>query len=147
MKFFRFPPRELGYLSDLINFNVIKARRRYRFSPITVTCIVLWRLSYPSRLFYLELFFGLPSQVLSEVFWEALEELQPNLNALLSMSRADLVGLRAVIYAQCIEGQDALFTHCIGFLDGTKIFMSRHCGPTAKKRAFYSGQKHDHFWN
>lgn len=147
LKFFHFRPRELGKLSDLVNFNGITARRHYRCSPITATCTLLRILAYPSRWFDLELFFGLSSQVLCEVFWEALVAFQPNINALLSTFRTYLVSIIALNYAQFIEGQGAPLPHCIGFISGTKIFMSRPVGRTAKKLEWYSGKKRPHFLN
>lgn len=147
LRLFRFRPSELGRVSNVIDFSGPTERRRYRCTPLTATCIILRRLAYPSRWVDLELFFGLSSQVLSEVFWEALEHFDGTMQVLLGTFRDDLVTHRAVGYALSIYEQGAPLPNCIGFLDCTKIFMNRPGGVAANQRACYSGHKRAHCLN
>lgn len=144
LRLFRFRPSELGRVSTIVSFSGVTKRRRYRCDPITATCIMLRRLAFPCRWIDLEYTFGMSVQMMSEVFLETLEAFSPNMNALLCSFRVDLLHCKAVHYAQCIAGQGAPLERCVGFLDCTKVFISRPGGPACNQKACYSGHKRAH---
>ncbi|OCK87360.1 uncharacterized protein K441DRAFT_670928 [Cenococcum geophilum 1.58] len=65
---FRFSKAEIKLLADLLGLYLLPIQRRCRPHPITALCVVLYRLTFPTRLTDMELFFGRSSTWLSLVF-------------------------------------------------------------------------------
>lgn len=141
---FRFKPKEIGRISELVGFCGITSRRRYYCCPVAATCIVLRRLATPTRWIDLEYLFGLKAPVMSEVFWECIESLIDNWGHVLSTFRTEFIRERANLYADAIKNNGAPLDSCIGFIDGTKIQMNRPSGGNHIQRACYSGHKRFH---
>lgn len=105
---------------------------------------MLRRLSFPCRWFDLERLFGMQCPILSEVFWEVLRDFYGTNNNLISPFRSAILKQRVRYYADSIHNAGAAMTNCVGFLDGTKIQMSRPGGPNANQRSVYTGHKKFH---
>lgn len=73
--------------------------------------------------------FGMRAHTLSEVFWESIESFVDQCGSLITEFRTDLVQERAEEYAAAIRSEGAPIENCIGFMDCTKIQMSRTGGP------------------
>lgn len=145
LKDFRFRPHEISKVAELIGFvNERTERSGYYCDAITAACIVLRRLAAPCRWHDLEIVFGLRCYVLSQVFWEALEGFLRDWAHILETFRSDLMEERAGLYAQAITDNGASLDCCVGFVDSTKIQMSRPGGPSANQRSCYSGHKRFH---
>lgn len=144
LRLFRFRPHEIGKVAEVMDFRGQTVRRRYRCDRVTAACIVLRRLASPCRWYDLEVLFGMVTQTLSEVFWQILVDCKGKFNKLLSTWRVDLLQTRARLYADCIMESGAPLPNCVGFIDGTKIFMTRPGGPNINQKACYSGHKRAH---
>lgn len=142
---FRFRPREIGRIADVIGFHAETTRRcGYCCDLVTAACIVMRRLASPCRWHDLEDTFGMRYYVLSEVFWEALEGFIEGHGHLLQSFRHDLMTERAHIYAESITAQGSPLDSCVGFIDCTKIQMHRPGALNANQRVVYSGHKRSH---
>ena len=115
-------------------------RNCYKCIPFTACCIVLQRMASPRRWADLEYTFGMRSSALSEVFWEVLEK-QGHL--VLDLQEG-LLARRAEMYAESIHKAGAPLDSCVGFIDCTKIQMSRPGGHSSLQRSCYSGHKRFH---
>ena len=120
------------------------SRSNYACDHLTSCCIVLRRLESPCRWSYLETMFGMRLPILSEVFWEVVIHFVDNWGHVLSSFRADLMNESVERYAKSIRQQRSLLTHCVGFIECTKIEMCRPGGPGVNQRACYSGHKRFH---
>jgi nuclease HARBI1 len=145
----RFEKRHIRLLASRITWprvtltgDVITERRRYVASKEEATCILLWRLSMPGRVCYMEEKFHRSSGALSELFYEALESLYESFRGLVEDFDVALPHLKssARAYAECIasKAQNSV-QHCVGFIDGTLTEIARPKG--AAQRATYSGHK------
>lgn len=144
LRLFRFRPHELGKVSDVMDFRGQTVSRRYRCDRVTACCIVLRRLASPCRWYDLEHLFGMPTQALSEVFRQVLVDCKDKFYNLLGTWRMDVLETRARLYADCIQDSGAPLPNCVGFIDGTKIFMARPGGRNINQKACYSGHKRAH---
>jgi len=125
---FRFLPTELPRIMFLVGFEGVTSRNGYVVNPMTATCILLRRLAYPSRWADLEHVFGLYSSQMSEVFYECAESLYKNYGNLVTTLRKDLLQRRAPLYAEAIEQAGSPLDCCVGFIDGTKLRITRPQG-------------------
>lgn len=142
---FRFLHRDLGRVALLTNWTTGSTERnRYKCDPFTATCIMLKRLSFPSRWKDLEHIFGMRASALCEVFWEVVESFVEARKHLLEVFRSGLMGRRAEIYSAAIKERGAPLENCVGFIDCTKIQMSRPGGSGAIQRSCFSGHKRFH---
>ena len=87
--------------------------------------------------------FGMRSSAMSEIFWEVVEEFIETKGQLENF-RTDLMQERAQLYAEAIQDKGKPLGTCVGFIDCTKLQMSRLGGENALQRACYSGQKRFH---
>jgi hypothetical protein len=143
---FRFRVHEIGRcMVDFMGWSprVRTSRNRYRCDATTATCIVLRRLATPFRWEDVELEFGMRASALSEVFWEAIESAKEKRASLLTDFRYDLMDLKIEEYSEAL-GQMIPLNNCVGFIDCTKIQVSRLGGPSANQRALFSGHKRFH---
>jgi len=141
---FRFRPQELPKITDIINWSGTTTRNRYVVSPMTATCILLRRLAYPTRWQDLEPVFGLYASQLSEVFYECAEKLYKGHGELVTKFRGSLLRQRASLYAAAIHNSGGPLDNCVGFIDGTKLRISRPGGPAVIQQSVYSGHKRLH---
>lgn len=115
-------------------------RNRYRCNDVLATCVVLRRLASPARWEDLAEEFGKYPAQLSEVFWEALENMVRVRGYLILNWRADLMEHRAALYASHIH-ENAPLPNCVGFMDCTKQKVARPGGHNSNQRALYTGHK------
>ena len=122
-------------------------RNRYSTNPLLSTCIVLNRLSNPSRWYDVEPFFGKHSSHLSEIFWETLESFYVKRKHLIlgPISRSFLQN-RAKMYAECVASAGSMLQYCVGFIYGTVIGIAR-TQASEMQRVVYSGHKRKHAMN
>ena len=92
----------------------------------------------------LEYTFGMRSSALSEVFWEVLESFYEKQGHLVLDLQEGLLARRAEMYAESIHKAGAPLDSCVGFIDCTKIQMSRPGGHSSLQRSCYSGHKRFH---
>lgn len=142
---FRFRKSEIGTVCGVLSWGGgPTARSGYSCEAITATCIVLKRLSFPTRWRDLETVFGMRASALCEVFWEVVEGFIATRGSLIETFRSDLMHERAPLYAAAIYEKGAPLDNCAGFIDCTKIQMSRPGGRGSLQRACYSGHKRFH---
>ena len=101
------------------------------------------RLASHTRWSDLELVFGKSYSALSEIFWETVKNFVQKMEGLLEF-RPELMISRASYYAQAIYDKGSLLHNIVGFIDCTKIQISRHGGHGSNQRASYSGHKRFH---
>ena len=87
----------------------------------------------------LEYAFGMRSSALSEVFWEVLESFYEKQGHLILDLQEGLLVRRAEIYAERIPRAGAPLESFAGFIDCSKIQMSRVGGHSSLQRSCYSG--------
>lgn len=142
---FRFRAKDIGKIVQLCGWNSGKTKRcGYVVDPITATCLVLRKLSFPTRWKDIENMFGMHAPAMSEVFYEVNESLVHGNRELLETFNAPLMQRRAAMYADAIKKRGALLDHCVGFIDCTRIEMARPGGRGVLQRSTYSGHKRIH---
>lgn len=144
LRLFRFRPNDMGHVISFISFPGRTVRRGYVCSEITAACILLRRISYPSRWYELEYLFGMSCGKMSEIFWESCERVYNQHSSLISPFRSALMASRAHMYAQNIRGAGAMLPRCVGFIDVTKVLICRPGGPNQIQQSVYSGHKRVH---
>jgi len=142
LSLFRFSPVHIGHLVDMLQIDVDLGEARLSVTPIECLCLVLRRLSSPSRWGDLEEFFGRSSTALCIIFYATVEGKTNKWGHLLTEWRVDFVRARAPLYSARIEAAGAYLDKCVGFIDETAIFVSRPGG--GLQRACYSGRKRRH---
>ena len=60
--------------------------------------------------------------------------------------RSDLINRLGAVYAEAIHTKGAPLDNCLGFIDCTKIQISRPGGTSANRRSCYSSHKRFHFF-
>jgi hypothetical protein len=83
------------------------------------------------------------ASALSEVFWEAVETMYDLRSPLLTVFREEFMKLRRDHYSNSLN-EIVPLRDCVGFIDCTKIQVSRPGGPAANQRALFSGHKRYH---
>lgn len=84
------------------------------------------------------------SSALSEVFWEVIEQFYDTCACMIMQFRGELIVEIAEMYAEAVSDLGSPMDNCIGFIDCTKIQMSRPGGTVTYQRSFYSGHKRFH---
>jgi len=110
--------------------------------PVECLAIVLRRLASPARWVDLEEFFGRSGSALCQIFYTTVVMMMEKWGALLTEWRMEFMRDRAALYAEKIEEAGAYLDRCVGFVDGTAIFISRPGG--GLQRACYTGHKRHH---
>ena len=142
---FRFKTTEIPAIARIMNWHDEPTKRcRYRCDSTTACCIVLRKLATPCRWYDLEPVFGMHSSKLSEIFWEQMECFVESRGHLITTLRTELLAERAELYASAIKDKGAPLDNCVGFIDCSKIQMSRPGGDGEAQRACYSGHKRMH---
>lgn len=104
---FRFRAREIGKIVQLCNWTTGKTRRSgYVADVTTAVCVVLRKLSYPTRWRDIEVMFGMRASAMSEVFYQVLGALVGMHGHLLENFRGDMKAERAEIYAKAIHDKE-----------------------------------------
>jgi len=142
LSLFRFKPADVGRLAGLLEVQGGSSRRRYKATPVEQLCVILRRLSSPARWLDLEILFGRGRSSLCELFYETIEQLDVRCSGLLCSWRGDLIEERAAMYAQRVLEKGGALDNCVGFIDGTGLFVARPGG--ALQRSVYSGHKRTH---
>lgn len=142
LSMFRFLPADVGRLANLLHVDVVFGEPSYRVTPVECLCIVLRRLASPARWSDLEEIFGRSVPALCTIFYATVEVILSQWGALLSDWHGTFMRERAPLYASRIEQSGAFLDRCVGFIDGTALFIPR---PGAGlQRACYSGHKRRH---
>ena len=142
---FRFQVKDISKISGAMGWFAGKTQRNgFKCPPLTACCIVLRKLSSPCRWKDVEYLFGMHSSALSEIFWEVIESFVQVQGHLITDLRQGLLVSRAELYADCIKAAGAPLDSCVGFMDCTKIKMTRPGGHGSIQRSCYSGHKRMH---
>ena len=136
---FRFLPHHIGQLAALLELDVRFGYPSYHVDAVECICIMLRRLASPTRWMDLEQLFGRSRSALCAVFLASVDRFVSKWGRLLSEWRGDFMRERAPRFAARIE---ASLDRCVGFIDGTALFVSRPGG--GLQRACYSGHKRKH---
>lgn len=135
----------MGRIVELCNWTTGRTKSsRYVVEPLTAVCVALRKLSYPTLWKGLQEMFGMRASALCKVFYEVIESLVEEHGHLLETFRLPLLAARAETYAKSIKEQVVPLDNCVGFIDCTKIQMSRPGGRCALQRSVYSGHKRFH---
>ena len=118
-------------------------RNRYSVTPLLATCVVLQRLASPIRWATVQTLYGKHSPQLSEIFWEAIEQLLELRLHLITEMNTGFIQSRLQYYASCIFDKCGGLQNCIGFIDGTNLYIAR---PSLYlcQLVFYNGHKRRH---
>lgn len=142
LSLFRFLPSDIGRLVDLLHVGDAVSLTRYAITPVECLCIVLRRLASPARWFDLEELFGRSSSALCSIFFSTVGMILDRWGFLLSEWRTSFMRERAELYSSRIAATGANLDRCVGFIDGTALFLTR---PGAGlQRSCYSGHKRRH---
>lgn len=137
---FQFQRCELPVIAELCDWIIGRTERnRYSCSALTETCLMLRRIASPCRWKYLEKKFGMHASALSEVFWEVIASLIKARVHLVTTFRCAFLANQK--YAETFLEEGAPSENCVGFIDCTKIQMSRPGGLSDYQRSAYSGHK------
>lgn len=143
MKDFRFLLPEIRKISDLLQWSGVTKRSRYSCEPMVATSIFLYRMSTTTRWYEIEEKFGMLSSKLSEVFWEIAELFYKKFKKCIEL-RTEFLQDRCQLYANAIREAGSPLHSCVGFIDCTKIRMTRPGGSNAFQKSCYSGHKRFH---
>lgn len=144
-RMFRFRSKDIGKVVELCGWLGGRTKRSgYVVDSITAVCVMLRKLSFPTRWKEIERLFGMRSSAMSEIFYEVMESLVRERGNLLENFRAEMMEERAEMYAKAIHEQGAPLSNCVGFSDCTKIAMCRPGGRGSLQRTVYSGHKRFH---
>lgn len=143
LKDFRFRKADIGGLCERFSWPGISARNEYRCDRVTAMCSFLFRLATNCRWYDHELKFGMFTSQLSEIFWEHVE-LSVELYGHVLRFRPGIMQARANLYAEVLRQNNCPLDSCVGFIDCTKIRMTRPGGHGSNQRSCYSGHKRMH---
>ncbi|PXF46694.1 hypothetical protein BWQ96_03520 [Gracilariopsis chorda] len=116
----------------------VTARRRYRTHAVLSFCVLCRRLGTVCRWWDLEAESGCTTSVLKE-FYEALDEFYSKFSTLVSVYRQSFLSSKAATYAAEVSNAGAPLDKCVGFMDGTNLYISRPKG--SAQHATYIGHK------
>ncbi|KAF0741162.1 hypothetical protein Ae201684P_002225 [Aphanomyces euteiches] len=102
--------------------------------------VFLKRMSYPSRLIDLEVFFGIETSVISRIVSKVLDILY-EFRGILHWDHHRLTKETLTMYAEAIVSKKAPLNCVVGFIDGTVRPIAR---PTRYQRSTYNGHKRVH---
>jgi len=139
---FRFLPHHIGQLAALLELDVCFGYPRNHVDAVECLCIMLRRLASPARWMDLEELFGRSRSALCAVFLASVDMFLSKWGHLLSEWRGDFMRERAPRFAARIEAAGASLDRCMGFIDGTALFVSRPGG--GLQRACYRSHKRKH---
>ena len=139
---FRFLNHDIGNIVTLLgwdNQSFVTRRRGYTYSGIEMFCILSRRMSTPCVWKDLEREFFRCSSALCEIFYESLEYLYTQRGHLVEEFKYSFLVSRAINYAVKVYSSGAPLGSCVGFVDGTDIYIARPRG--SMQRESYNGHK------
>jgi len=142
LSLFSFRPADVGRLAGLLEVQGGSSRRGCKATPVEQLCVIVRRLSSPARWRDLEILLDRGRSSLCELFYEPIEQLDVRCSGLLCSCRGDLMKERAAVYAQRVLEKGGPLDNCVGFIDGTGVFVARPGG--ALHRSVYSGHERNH---
>jgi nuclease HARBI1 len=139
---FRFGPSQILEISSMIFYsNSIALENRARISDVEALCILLNRLSYPSRLETMESTFGRSFTTLSRIINTTIDLILDSCGHVLSISSAFVNEENIRRWMNAIREKGAPLEHCFGFVDGT---VRPICRPSRNQKQSYNGHKRVH---
>lgn len=120
---FRSRPEKVTTVSKIIRSQGPTACLRSSYITPTAACIVLCRPSSPCRCSYLGYMVGMPSQALSEIFWQAIAMFNSKFVSLNFNIGYELLQNTSRLDSDCIAPHEATLPNFVGFLAGTNIFL------------------------
>lgn len=102
----------MAKISNMLQWNGVTRRSRWRCKPLTATCIFLQRLATEVRWTGIETKYDVFAQQLSEIFWEIVEAYTELFGYLLVL-RADFLMQRAPVYAEAISNAGEPLEKCM----------------------------------
>ena len=119
-------------------------RNSFKCPPLTAGCIVLRKLLSPCRWKDFEYLFGMDSLAQREISLEFIESFLQIQGHLVTDLFQGLLVSRAELYVDCLKAAGTPLDCCVGFMDFTKIKMTRPGSNSSIKRSWYSGHKRMH---
>jgi hypothetical protein len=117
---FRFGPSQILAISVIIfSSKSIELDPRARISDVEALCILLNRLSYPSRLKTMESTFGRSFTTLSRIINTTIDLILDSCGHVVSISSAFVNEETIRRWMNAIRQKGAPLEHCVGFVDGT----------------------------
>jgi nuclease HARBI1 len=110
-------------------------------SRVEALCILLNRISCPSRLEVMETTFGKSFSVISRIVNSTTDLVLNSLGHLLSISPTYVSEERVREWMEAVRSRGAPFKYCFGFLDGT---VRPICRPSRFQKQAYNGHKRVH---
>lgn len=140
-EYFRFTSNEIVELIDALALpQTIITSDRHRVTIVDAVCIVLRRLSYPTRLSAIARQFHRTVSGISTISNHTISLLHRELCGTLQLSRG-VLPVRAQQYAQAISARGAPLRNCVAFVDGT---LRPICRPRRGQQAAYSAHRRIH---
>lgn len=139
-EFLRFTQEEIIRILAVLDLKDVKWRNRYRATPEEALCLVLYRLSYPTRYKDCLILFGKSRSWISTIFNDMVLLLVARFQEKLEWDSERLTLDKLRDYAGTIEracGVQGIW----GFIDGTHRGIAR---PTIDQQDYYSGAKKEH---
>lgn len=119
-------------------------RNAYSTTPLSSCCLLLRRLASPCRWADVTDVFGKQPSHMSEIYWEALEQVVERYGDLIKGSIPEqFLQQRAANYAAAVADKTGALQNCVGFIDGTRIAIARPTGSVMQNVA-YNGHKRLH---
>lgn len=142
LHYLRFRKTDLRRLSNAMRWNEGKNKRnRYGCDPVPSCCILMKRLCSCVKWYDQEPVLGIRNSHLSEIFWEVLEAFVNRMGHLATTLESYLRPERADYDGTAVHEAGVLLDRCVGFIDCTKIGISRPEWDWENQRACYSGYK------
>jgi len=139
LSLFRFLPAHVSQLVALLEIDVSFSRTRLRVDPLECFCIVLRRPASSCRWVDFEEVFHRNGSSLCHIIHATLDLVMNRWGFLLSKWRIDVMRARAVMYAEKMAAAGAYLDRCVGFIDGTDLFIARP--GDGYQRACFCGHK------
>lgn len=138
----RFTIAEITTIVDVLGLPAeLHTADRHRVSSLEAVCVVLYRLSWPTRLNEAIRFFGRDRSAVSRIFNLTVGRIHDQFGAMLYL-HPSLSTQRMQFYADAITTSHPIIHNVWGFIDGTCNFI---CRPGAGlQRICYSGHKKTH---
>jgi hypothetical protein len=139
---FRFRKEDIHLLQNALRIpEEVVLSTGSRASGTVVLCIMLRRLSYPSRLKDLAYLFGRHESDISLFFKWAITHIETTFRHILHFDSVRLTPECLARYAAAVHAKGAPLTRCWGFIDGT---VRPICRPSQEQHLAYNGHKRVH---
>jgi nuclease HARBI1 len=139
---FRFVHEQLlSIVCTLFPSPFIAISKQSKVSRIEAFCILLNRLSYPSRLKVMEATFGKQFSVLSRVINSSIDLTLESFGHPFSLSSPCVTNAERATWMNAIHAKGAPLERCFGCVDGT---VRQICRPSRHQKRAYNGHKRVH---